>query len=73
MKEFLVSVGIGLVVILLGGIMVSIVWGLVVPYILPGLVASGMVAGKISLWTGIGVSLLISLLLGSMGVKGNRG
>ena len=49
MKEFLVSVGIGLVVILLGGIMVSIVWGLVVPYILPGLVASGMVAGKISL------------------------
>lgn len=55
--------------IMIGGLIVSWLWGWIIPAIFPGLVASGAIVGKISAGTGVGLQLLCSVLFKNLHTK----
>lgn len=62
---FLVTVAIFLLFVLLVGFCVWILWGMVIPIILPRAVKAGFIAKSIDLWTAILLSFLCSILFKS--------
>lgn len=55
----LAIVAVACIAILIGGFITWLLWPVVVPAIFPGLVASGAIAGKISIYTAMALYLLL--------------
>jgi hypothetical protein len=70
MYKFLTGLVLGIgAIILIGllavfsGTVIWLIWPVAVPATFPGLVASGVIAGKISWWTSVCLSWLFGLLI----------
>ena len=68
LTKFLIALGgivlIGLIAVL-GGTFVWLLWPVAIPVAFPGLVASGVLASKLSWWVSVCLTWLFSILLKS--------
>jgi len=75
MQSFLEGFVLGLIAITLlaivGGTVVWILWPMAIPYAFPGLVASGVIAGKLSWWTSVTLTWIFGLLIKSTQTNNN--
>jgi len=70
-------VGIGAIVVIgllavIGGTIVWLIWPVAVPAALPGLVASGTIAGSLSWWASVCLTWLCGLLIKASQTNNNK-
>ena len=57
---------------ILGGTIVFLLWPVAVPLAFPGLVASGVLAGKLSWWTAVALTWLLQIFFKATQTNNNK-